>query len=233
VDPTDDSRGDGPIPAASPFLLGIAGGSASGKTTLVRRLVERVTSTTVACVSFDAYYRDRIAPGPDGAVNFDHPDALEAELLAAHLRALKAGRPVQIPTYDFATHRRRPATERIGPAGLVVVDGILLFAYPEIVALLDGRIFVSASESVRLARRLARDIRERGRTEACVRAQFAQTVGPMHDRFVEPSRVHADRLVDGEGSFDALATELLLWAGVGPRQAERRPAKVGGAILLP
>jgi uridine kinase len=139
-----------------------------------------------------------------GNYNFDHPDALESDLLVRDVKVLCSGQSVEIPSYDFATHLRRPLSQwrRVDPRPVVLVEGILILAVPELRALLDGVVFVQASEAVRLRRRLARDVEERGREEEDVRKQFVATVAPMHDRFVEPYASTAGLIVDGEGDVE-------------------------------
>lgn len=185
-----------------PVLVGLAGGTASGKTTLSRLLVSRL-GDTCSRVSHDAYYKSLPASLREHAqtYNFDHPDALESDKLVADLGSLRAGHVVDVPSYDFATHLRRPreAWRRVEPRPVILVEGILILAVPELRSLLDGSIFVQASEAVRLRRRLQRDVEERGREESDVRAQFAATVAPMHERFVEPFASEADLIVNGEG----------------------------------
>jgi uridine kinase len=203
---------DGGETRPRPLFLGLAGGSGSGKSALASALVHALAPASVVTLSFDAYYHDRLEAGPSGRENFDHPDALEATLLGEHLEALARGRTVEVPSYDFSTHRRRPETRRVAPADYVLVDGILLLAFPELRESFDGRVFVEASEMVRFARRLARDQRERGRTRASVEAQFAATVRPMHDCHVEPSRAFAHRIANGEGDLRQEAAELARWA---------------------
>jgi uridine kinase len=176
----------------APTLVGIAGGSCSGKTTFARHLAELLTDVGVRSISFDSYYRPlgHLPLAERHAVNFDHPDSLDGDLLVENLRALRRSEAVDEPVYDFATHARLPETHRVTPAPVVLVDGILLLAFDRLVEVLDYSVFIDAPEDVRLARRIARDTVERGRTGASVRQQFAATVAPMHDRFVQPS---ADR----------------------------------------
>ena len=154
---------------------------------------------------FDEYYHDLVHLSPDqrATVNFDHPDSLDEELLIEHLDGLLAGRPVDVPVYDFATHTRTGRTRRVEPRPVVVVDGILVLALPDLRGRLDLAVFVDAPAEVRLARRIYRDVRERGRTTASVRAQFEATVAPMHEAFVDPSAEHADLRLDGTGDLDA------------------------------
>ena len=185
-------------------VLGLAGGSGAGKTTLVEGLTSRLRGE-VSVLWFDEYYHDLVHLSPDqrAIVNFDHPDSLDEELLIEHLDGLLAGRPVDVPVYDFATHTRTGRTRRVEPRPVVVVDGILVLALPDLRSRLDLAVFVDAPAEVRLARRMYRDVRERGRTTASVRAQFEATVAPMHEAFVDPSAEHADLRLDGTGDLDA------------------------------
>ena len=185
-------------------VLGLAGGSGAGKTTLVDGLTSRLRGD-VSVLWFDEYYHDLVHLSPEqrAAVNFDHPDSLDEVLLIEHLDGLLAGRPVDVPVYDFATHTRTGLTRRVEPRPVVVVDGILVLAVPALRSRLDLAVFVDAPAEVRLARRMYRDVRERGRTTASVRAQFEATVAPMHEAFVDPSAEHADLRLDGTGDLDA------------------------------
>lgn len=179
------------------LVVGVAGGTGSGKTTFARQLAARLPPASVAMLDHDAYYRDlsELTLEARAAVNFDHPDALESDLLAAHLRTLRAGRPIAKPCYDFATHTRRPDTERIEPRPVVIVEGILVLAASEIRSELDLKLFVDAPADLRVLRRLQRDVAERRRSIDSVIAQYRTTTRPMHDAFVEPSRIHADLVV--------------------------------------
>lgn len=181
-------------------VLGVAGGSGAGKTTLVDGVVSRL-GDRAAVLWFDEYYHDlvHLDPAERATVNFDHPDSLDGGLLIEHLDGLLAGRAVDVPVYDFSTHTRTTLTRRVEPRPVVVVDGILVLAVPEVRRRLDLAVFVDAPEAVRLARRMDRDVAERGRTPESVRAQFAATVGPMHDEFVAPSGGRADLRLDGTG----------------------------------
>ena len=185
-------------------VLGLAGGSGAGKTTLVDGLTSRLQGD-VSVLWFDEYYHDllHLSPEQRAAVNFDHPDSLDQVLLIEHLDGLLAGRSVDVPIYDFATHTRTGRTRRVEPRPVVVVDGILVLAVPDLRSRLDLAVFVDAPAEVRLARRMYRDVRERGRTTASVRAQFEATVAPMHEAFVDPSAEHADLRLDGTGDLDA------------------------------
>ncbi len=192
-------------------LVGIGGGSGSGKSTLARAILARQPGACI--VELDWYYRDLSHLTPQGRAswNFDHPDALDWTLMLEQLRRLSSGDAVAPPVYDFTTHTRRGAFRAVGPAKLIVLEGILALHRPEIRAALDVSLFVTAAEPVRLARRLQRDVRERGRTPESVHEQFAATVRPMHDAFVEPTREHADLVADGEADLsDAVERTLAL-----------------------
>jgi uridine kinase len=181
-----------------PFTIGIAGGSGSGKTSLARTLVEMLGPRQCAWLDHDSYYRDlaHLSPAERAAINFDHPDSLDNALLAGHVRELRAGRAVERPCYDFATHARKATTTHIDPRPLVVCEGILLLAVPELADSFDLRVFVDTPADVRILRRLQRDIAERGRTVESVARQYMETVRPMHERFVEPARATADLVLD-------------------------------------
>ena len=183
----------------SSIFLGIAGGSCSGKTTLVRALVEH-SSHTVSTLAFDSYYCDQSnLPLEDRAlVNYDHPDSLDVDLFIKDLRILRSGKPITSPVYDMPTHTRSASTTNIEATELVIIDGILLFVFPAIVDLLDIKVFVDANHNIRSARRVVRDVAERGRTAEQARAQFLHTVQPMHEKFVEPSKCNADLIINGE-----------------------------------
>lgn len=185
-------------------LLGVAGGSGAGKTTLIEGLVDRL-GDSASVLWFDEYYHDlvHLDPAERAVVNYDHPDSLDGELLVSHLDGLLTGRGVDVPIYDFSSHTRTSKTRRVDPRPVIVVDGILVLAVAEIRRRLDLAVFVEAPESVRLGRRLARDVRERGRTPESVRAQFAATVAPMHDAYVAPSSAYADLRLDGTGDRTA------------------------------
>ena len=192
----------------APFIVVIAGGTASGKSTIVRRLVDR---TGAAHISHDRYYFD--APNPRGH-DFDHPSALDTDRLVEDVARLKDGRAADLPVYEFASHMRSPSVERMHPQPLIIVEGILVLADRRIAELADLTVFVDAPEPVRFARRLRRDIDERGRTEASVRAQYTATVKPNHERFVAPCKDRASVVLDGtvnvDDSVDALLSILPL-----------------------
>ncbi|MFQ3366412.1 MAG: uridine kinase [Candidatus Poriferisodalaceae bacterium] len=190
-------------------LVGIAGGSCSGKTTLARNLLIKFPNSS-ALLAFDDYYHD-LSEMPVSArsrVNYDHPDSLDTQLFVTHLEALGKGNSIEVPIYDFATHTRPGGTHQLQPADVVIVDGVLLLALPECREFLDLTVFVDAPEEIRLERRLERDVSERGRDEAGVRSQFTSSVSPMHQLLVEPSQQYADLVVSHPFQLDAV-TELV------------------------
>lgn len=195
----------------SAMILGVAGGTGSGKTTVAREILEAVRPDRIAFLAQDNYYRDVDWESPEQllAYNFDHPDALDTPLLVEHLRALKSGLPVELPVYDFVSHRRTAVSRRIEPRPVVLVEGILLFAEPEIRALLDFKVFVDTDADVRLVRRIRRDLTERGRAVGDVLRQYMGTVRPMHLEFVEPSKRYADVIVP-EGGENRVALEMVV-----------------------
>ena len=192
------------------FVFGICGGSGAGKTTLTRRLVQRLGPGEVRVLAFDAYYRDlsHLPFAERRRRNFDHPDSLDSDLFLLHLNALKQGIDVDVPVYDFSTHSLSGRFERVEATPLLLVEGILLLAFEEVVSRLDYSIFMDVPEDVRLQRRIHRDMAERGRPEDHVRRQFAATVAPMHDAYVQPNRHRADRVVTGDAS-DEFVDELM------------------------
>jgi uridine kinase len=191
--------------------LGVAGGTGSGKTTVAHSILEAIGRERIAFLAQDSYYRD-IEWGTDHDLlrhNFDHPGALDTDLLVDQLATLKAGRAVEVPIYDFVRHRRTRETRRVEPRPVVLLEGILLFAEPRLRALLDFKIFVDTDPDVRLLRRLKRDLTERGRTVDDVLRQYMETVRPMHLEFVEPSKRWADVIVP-EGGENRVATEMVV-----------------------
>ncbi len=195
---------------ASPLIIGIAGGSGSGKTTIAEALVEAIDG--VAYIKHDAYYRHHpmLTFEERSRVNYDHPDSLETDLLVEHLGMLRSGRPFDQPVYDFSQHLRSESTVTMAPAPVVIVEGILVLAERDLRDLMDLRVFVDTDADLRLARRLERDLRERGRTAESVIAQYLATVRPMHNEFVEPSKHHADIIIPGGLKVGAVATILEL-----------------------
>jgi len=192
-------------------VLGVAGGSGSGKSTVVREVCRLLHPRTASILHHDAYYRDvGHLPFPERvSVNFDHPDSLETELMVEHARSLMDGRPVDVPIYDFSRHVRRPETERYDPAAVVILDGILVLADARLRDLMDLKVFVDTEADLRLIRRIRRDVLERGRSADSVITQYEATVRPMHLEFVEPSKRHAD-LVVPEGGFNRVAVDLVV-----------------------
>ncbi len=193
------------------ILVGVAGGSGSGKTTVVEEIIRGLRPHPVAVIHHDAYYRD-LSHRPfqeRTEVNFDHPDALETELLVEHLTRLRAGRGVRLPVYDFATHTRTGAVEGVEASGVIILDGILILADPRLRDLLDIKVFVDTDADIRFIRRLRRDMRERGRSMESVVDQYRATVRPMHLAYVEGSRAQADIIIP-EGGRNQVAIDLLV-----------------------
>jgi uridine kinase len=200
------------VPAARPLVIGIAGGSGSGKSTVARRVAEALRATTsVAFLDMDAYYRNFGQLGLEERrhVNWDHPDALDIDLLVEQLAELAGGHPIAKPVYDFVAHLRAEETVHVAPADVVVVDGILLFADERVRALCDVKVFVDADADVRLIRRIRRDLAVRGRPLEEILTQYLSTVRPMHLQFVEPSKRYADVIVP-RGGHNAVAVEMIV-----------------------
>ncbi len=194
-----------------PFVLGIAGGSGSGKSTIARAILEALPRGQSLLLEQDHYYKPQahLSAEEREKVNYDHPDALEIELFASHIDALRQGRAIARPTYDFATHDREPVGLRMEPARIIVVEGILVLAEPRLRARFDVKLFVDTDPDIRLMRRIRRDLEHRGRTFAQVRNQYYETVRPMHLAFVEPSKRFADLIVP-EGGQNKVALDLIL-----------------------
>lgn len=194
-----------------PLMIGIAGGTGSGKTTAARAVAAGLPETHVTILEHDSYYRDRshMTPAERDALNFDHPESLETELLIQHLAELRAGREVDIPIYDFATHTRKKETRRVRPTPVVLLEGILVFVEPALCQLLDIRIFVDTDADVRVLRRIRRDIEERGRTLDSVVEQYFKSVRPMHNQFVEPSKRAADLILPESANMDVAIGVIL------------------------
>lgn len=184
-----------------PFIIGIAGGTGSGKTTFARELMSSLMTNRIAYISHDSYYRDlsHLSFEERKQVNFDHPDALESELLVQHLQELCAGKSVNIPTYNFKEHIRGEEVELIAPQPVILVEGILIFAVKELRDLMDIKIFVDTDADIRFMRRLIRDMEERARPLQSVCDQYINSVRPMHEAFVEPSKRYADIIVPRGG----------------------------------
>lgn len=196
---------------SKPFLLGVAGGSGSGKTTVAERLAGLVGGSEVALLRLDAYYRDRnhLPFEEREAINYDHPDAFDWPLLLDHVQALLDGLEVQAPVYDFAIYERLPERETVAPARVVVVEGILVLYEPELRERFDLRVFVDTDDDVRFIRRLERDIAERDRTVESVIEQYLETVRPSHLQFIEPSKRYADVIIP-HGGMNAPALDVLM-----------------------
>lgn len=182
---------------AKPFIVGVAGGSGSGKTYFAQALAQKLGSNACNIICQDNFYFDQSAQFDfdGGSVNFDHPESIDFRLLAECLRELRHGRSVQIPVYEFSTHRRNTETVKVDPKSILLVDGILIFHSPEVRSLFDELIFFETPEDLRFKRRIERDVNERGRTPQGVKDQFFKQVKPMHDLFVEPSKKHADFII--------------------------------------
>jgi uridine kinase len=198
----------------TPLVVGIAGGTGSGKTTVAKTIGATLRgdgSGRVATVEFDAYYRDlpHLSFEERTRINFDHPDALEIDLLVEHLSALRNGVAVDVPIYDFKAHRRLPESRRVEPAPVVLVEGILVFVDPRVRDLLDMKIFVDTDADIRVFRRIRRDMEQRGRTFESIRDQYYTTVRPMHIQFVEPSKRWADLIIP-EGGNNKVALDLII-----------------------
>lgn len=194
-----------------PIVVGVAGGSGAGKSTVVGRIVEALGAEQVAVVAQDDYYRDRadLTPEARRRINYDHPDAIDEPLLVAHVRALASGEAIDRPTYDFVQHLRMPRTVRVDSRPCVVVEGILVLAVTTLRELLDVKIYVDTDADVRFIRRLLRDLEERGRTLAEVVAQYLESVRPMHLQFVEPSKRNAE-LILPEGGLNQVGLDVIL-----------------------
>jgi uridine kinase len=197
--------------SAERIVVGVAGGTGSGKTTVSQAILNRVGRDRIAYLQHDSYYRDRSSvPLEERAkANFDHPDAMESELLAQHLASLKAGQAVEVPVYDFTTHTRETRTVTVAPRKVILVEGILIFAERALRETMDIKVFVDTDADIRFIRRLQRDITERGRTVESVIRQYTETVRPMHLEFVEPSKRYADVIVP-EGGFNLTAIDMIV-----------------------
>jgi uridine kinase len=192
------------------MIVGISGGTGSGKTTVANRILEAVRASEVVFIQQDSYYRNLKDLPLDyrQVANFDHPDALDNDLLVHHIRKLKSGEPIELPIYDFKAHTRLPETRPVESKPIVIVEGILIFADPRLLEQMDIKVFVDTPDDIRLIRRLRRDIAERGRTFESVIEQYTATVRPMHMQFVEPSKRHADVIIP-EGGHNLVSIDLL------------------------
>ncbi len=193
------------------ILIGIAGGTGSGKTTLADKVVQSFGSNEVSILRHDNYYKrhDEMPFEERCKLNYDHPDAFDTDLLCEHIKLLKAGQSIQMPVYDYANHNRSDKTVTVTTAPVIVLEGILIFAEPELCNLMDIKVFVDTDADVRILRRITRDVKERGRSLDSVITQYLTTVKPMHEQFVEPSKRRADIIIP-EGGENAVALEMLI-----------------------
>ena len=194
-----------------PLVIGIAGGTGSGKSTVAKVIIDRVGANHIALLPHDAYYKDlvKLEPAQRALINFDHPDSLETSLLIEHIKRLKNLQPVEFPVYDFKTHSRTAITVHIEPQPVILVEGILILAEKGLRELFNVKIFVDTDPDIRFIRRLERDIAERGRTSTSVIQQYMTTVRPMHLEFVEPSKRYADVIIP-EGGLNTVAMDMVV-----------------------
>jgi uridine kinase len=211
------------------LIIGICGGTGSGKTTVANRILESVSADEVVFIQQDSYYRNITDLPLDyrHIANFDHPDALDNDLLVNHVRRLKAGEAVELPVYDFRAHTRMNETRHVEPKPIVIVEGILIFADPRLLEQMDIKVFVDTPDDIRFIRRLRRDLDERGRTLESVIEQYVVTVRPMHMQFVEPSKRHADVIIP-EGGHNLVSIDLL--SGKIRERLARDLTNVGGQL---
>ncbi len=193
-----------------PLIIGVAGGSGSGKTTVVRRIIERIGDDNILLIQHDSYYRDlsHLTIEERSLQNFDHPEALETELMIDHIKALLDGQSIEIPHYDFANHTRSEQTTRVSPRRVILIDGILIFYEKALRSMMDIRLFVDTDHDVRLLRRIKRDLVKRGRSLESVLHQYEHFVRPMHFEFVEPSKRYADMIIP-HGGENAVALDMV------------------------
>ncbi len=195
----------------TPVVIGIAGGTGSGKTTVARAIYDRVGRDRIEWISHDSYYRnfDALSPQELAKINWDHPDSLESELLTRHLDVLCKGSSVEVPIYDFSAYSRKEETQRVEPRKVIMVEGILVLAEPELRKRIDIKLFVDTPADIRFVRRLTRDIESRGRSLQSVVQQYLTTVRPMHEEFVEPSKRYADLIIP-EGGENQVAIDAII-----------------------
>jgi uridine kinase len=194
----------------NPVTIAVAGGTGSGKTTVSNALLERVGHQNIAYLAHDSYYKDldQLPVAQRDVINFDHPNALDTPLMIEHIKQLQQWQSAETPNYDFTTHQRTAETTTVSPQPIILIEGILIFAEPELRKLFDVKIFVDTAADLRFIRRLKRDIAERGRTAVSVIDQYLATVRPMHMEFVEPSKRHADVIIP-EGGFNTVAIDMV------------------------
>jgi uridine kinase len=193
------------------YVIGIAGGSGSGKTTVINKILEKISEENVILLQHDWYYKDNqhLSFEERSQLNYDHPEALETSLLISHLKEISAGRPVTAPQYDFSTHLRKDETRLLKPGKIIIVDGILIFGDEALRDLMDLKIYVDADSDHRFIRRMQRDIKERGRVRESIVNQYLKTVKPMHDLFVETSKRYADIIIPN-GGMNSVAINILI-----------------------
>lgn len=191
------------------MIVGMAGGTASGKTTITRRIAQEL-GNAVTVISHDSYYRahHELSYEERTKLNYDHPDSYETELLVEHLQELRNGWVVEVPVYDFPSYDRTDRVELVAPTPVIIVEGILIFAHAELRELMDLKVFADCDADVRILRRITRDVQERGRSLETVAAQYLTTVKPMHEKYVEPSKRRADIIVP-EGGHNPVALEMI------------------------
>lgn len=208
------------------MIIGISGGTGSGKTTVARRILEDVSADSVLYMQQDSYYRNLgdLPPELRHHINFDHPDALDNDLFSNHVKALRAGEAIEMPVYDFTTHTRRAESIALDPKPILIIEGILIFVDPALRELMDIKIFVDTDADLRFIRRLQRDVRDRGRSAESVIDQYLKTVRPMHYQFVEPSKRHADVIIP-EGGYNLVGIDLI--AGKIRNQLQKELKKSG------
>ena len=196
---------------SKPLVIGIAGGTGSGKTTVASVILNKVGRSRIAYIPHDAYYKDlrHLPPIRRQEINFDHPDSLESELMMQHIQDLRDWKPVYLPIYDFTTHTRTEQTVEVKPSRVILVEGILIFTEASLRDVFDVKIFVDTDPDIRFIRRLQRDIAERGRTMESVVTQYLTTVRPMHLEFVEPSKRYADVIIP-EGGLNVAALDMVI-----------------------
>lgn len=209
----------------TPLVIGIAGGSGSGKTTAAEIILQKVGKNRIAYLQHDSYYRELtdLPLAQRAVINFDHPDSLESALMIQHIQQLKQWKPVDVPIYDFHTHTRTGNTFQVVPRRVILVEGILIFTEPELRSLFDVKIFVDTDSDIRFIRRLKRDIEERGRTTEMVVKQYMATVRPMHLEFVEPSKRYADVIIP-EGGLNEVAMDMIIARIESLLREETKPA---------
>lgn len=207
--------------ATTPVLIGVAGGTGSGKSTIARKMLEGLPHGSAVIIDHDSYYRDHadLPLEERQLLNYDHPDALDNELLVEHLERLRNGESIDVPIYDFVSHTRSAETRRVEPTPVVIVEGILVFVDERIRSRLDVKLFVDTAPDIRVFRRVRRDMETRGRTFAQIREQYYKTVRPMHLQFVEPSKHWADLIIP-EGGNNHVALDLVIGKWLGALAAE-------------